>query len=366
MHDDYIGRQIGRATRTLFLFAALPMAAVVLTGIQSHRFLANLVQGPIPMSWAELQAVSDPQTLRRYNVSVDGDEMIPTNFQKVRQTRASDTNKVTKVEVEQRFSILTVGDRHMLVSSTAPLLSAHLRGGLVPIPIEVREHVLSPLERKNPKIAGSFLPTMLDTAEFSSDAWILPACGLLLVILAGWGIIKCAQWSSNPAGHPVARELQKRGDFNILRGRIDAEVRAENAHDQGTIVTTTWLLHPWPFGLKVRALGEIAWAYKLIVKRRVNFIPAGKTYHARIGDRQGKRIEIQGKEATVDALLVKLGQRAPWIVAGFNQTIEAMYRKQRPQFLAEVDRRKAALKTEPATAITPEPQPKRSTPVGVA
>ena len=366
MHDDYVGRQIRRANRTLFLLAALPLTAAVLLGVQYHRFLASLLESPVSMSSTELRGVSDALLLRRYKVSVEGDQLIPTGFQKVRQTTASDTNRVTREEVEQRFSILTFGDRRLLVSSKDPLPGTQLKGGLVPIPLEVREHVLAPIGRENPDLAAAFLPVMLDTAEFSGEAWIIPVCGLVIALLAVWGMTKCAQWSSDPARHPIARELEKRGDFNILRGRIDTEVRTERASDSGALVTASWLLQPWPFGLKVRPLGEIAWAYKVIVKHRVNFIPAGKTYHARLWDRQGKLIDVQGKEANLDALLVKLNQRAPWVVTGFSPAIEALYRKQRSEFLAEVDKRKAALKADSAAPVKPQPPAKRPAPVGVA
>jgi hypothetical protein len=366
MHDDYIGRQIRRATRTLFLLSVLPVAAALLLGIQFHRFLGSLMQRPAAMSSAELQAVSNPELLRRYRVSLTAEQLFPTTFQKVKETRTEDTKQVTKVEVEQRFSILTFGDRCLLVSSKNPISDLQVRGGLVPIPLEVREHVLSQIEHENPEMAGTFLPMMLNTEEFSSESWIVPLCGLLLALLGGWGVIKCAQWSSNPAEHPIGRYLAKRGDFNVMCGRIDAEVRSEGGPDSGTLVTAAWLLHPWPFGLKVRALGEIAWAHKVIVRHRVNFIPAGKTYHAKIWDRQGKIMQVQGKEAILDALLGKLSQRAPWIVVGFSPAIEVLFRKRRSEFLAEVDKRKAALNAGPAMPAKPQPQAKSRVPVGVA
>jgi hypothetical protein len=366
MHDDYIGRHIRRATRAVFLLSALPVVAALLLGIQYHRFLGNLLQSPVAMTASELQDVSNPELLRRYRVALIGDQLFPTNFQKVRETRTEDTNQVSKVEVEQRFSILNLGNHNILVSSTDPVTDVQIRGALVPIPQDVREYVLSKIEHKRPEMAGTFLPMMLDTQEFASEAWILPICGLLPALLGVWGVIKSAQWSSNPADHPIGRYLQKRGNFDIMTGRIDAEVRSEGGSDSGTLVTASWLLHPWPFGLKVRALSELAWAHKVIVRHRVNFIPAGKTYHAKIFDRQGKLLQVQGKEANLDALLGKLSQRAPWIVVGFSPAIEALFKKRRPEFLAEVDKRKAALNAGSASAAKPQPQAKKPVPVGVA
>jgi hypothetical protein len=367
MQDDYIGRQIDRATRSLFLLSIFPLIAVSLLGVQNRRFLVSLIHSPVPMSSAEIQQVSDPESLRRYNVSLIGDQLIPTKFQKVRETRDQHTNQVTRSEVEQRFSILTLGNKSLLVSSKNQISDTQLKGGLLPIPLEVRDHVLNAIERKKPELAGTFLPMMLDTETFSSDAWFVPTCGALLILLGFWGLITAARWSSNPAGHPIAKELQKRGEFNIVRGRIDAEVRAEGGSGSGTLITASWLLSPSLIGLKIRPLGEIAWAYKLVVRHRVNFIPVGKTVRAKIWDRQGKAIEVMAKEANVDALLTKINQRAPWVVMGFNAAIESMFKMNRPQFLAEVDKRKAALKAAPvAGPASPQPQAKRPTPVGVA
>src|SRR5438132_14114418 len=112
--DDYIGRQISRAIRTLLLLSIFPLIAVSLLGIQNRRFLVSLIQSPVPMSSPEVQQVSDPESLRRYNVSLIGDQLIPTKFQKVRETRDQSTNRVTRSEVEQRFSILAFGNKSLL------------------------------------------------------------------------------------------------------------------------------------------------------------------------------------------------------------------------------------------------------------
>jgi hypothetical protein len=179
------------------------------------------------------------------------------------------------------------------------------------------------------------------------------------------GIVIALRWSANPDQQPIARQLRKFGKFNIIRGRIDSEVRQEGGtKTSGPIVTSSWFLAPTAFTLRVRPLGEIAWAYQLTTTHRVNFVPAGKSYQAKIWDRQGRLISIQGKEQTVQTLLTRIGQKAPWVVLGFNAGLETLYKKQRPQFLAAVDQRKAALKAAPSEPSSPET--KKPMPVGVA
>jgi hypothetical protein len=68
----------------------------------------------------------------------------------------------------------------------------------------------------------------------------------------------------------------------------------------------------------------------------------------------------------LDVLLGKLSQRAPWIVVGFSPAIETLIKKRRSEFLAEVDKRKAAMNAGPAMPAKPQPQAKRPVPVGVA
>lgn len=365
MHDDYINNQMRRSTRNLLLFSALPFAIIVLLGVQNHRFLANLLKGSRPLSGSELLNIQDSEDLRQYNVSVNGDQLIPTTFQKVLRTKSSTTNQVTRTDVEQRFSILQIGDRYLLVSSKDPLSSPSLTGGLVAIPLEVREHVLGPIEKKNAMSDQAFLPFMLNTAEFSNGAWGWPVFGLLLGTLCATGIALSTQWSANPAQHPIAKQLRKYGEFNIIRGRIDSEVRLEgNLKASAPVVTSSWFLAPSPFTLQVRSLGELAWAYQLTTQHRVNFVPTGKSYQAKIYDRQGRLISIQAKEQIVQALLIKIGQKAPWVVLGFNAGLENLYKRQRDQFLAAVDQRKAALKAAPSES--PKPQAKKPEPVGVA
>jgi hypothetical protein len=364
VQDDYINNQMRRSTRNLLLFSAIPFAFIVLLGAQNYRFLANLLKSPRPISSSELFNIQDAGDLRQYNVSVSGDQLIPTTFQKVLQTKSSTTNQVTRTDVEQRFSILQIGDRYLLVSSQDPPSSASLTGGLVAIPLEVREHVLGPIEKKSAISDQAFLPFMLNTKEFTG-AWGWPVFGLLLGTLCATGIVLSTQWSANPAQHPIAKQLRKYGEFNIIRGRIDSEVRQEgNLKASAPLVTSSWFLAPSPFTLQVRPLGELAWAYQLTTQHRVNFVPTGKSYQAKIYDRQGRLIAIQAKEQAVQALLVKIGQKAPWVVLGFNAGLENLFKRQRDQFLAAVDQRKAALKA--ASSEAPKPQPKKPEPVGVA
>jgi hypothetical protein len=364
VQDDYIHNQMRRSTRNLLLFCAIPLAFLVLLGVQNYRFLANLLKGPRPVSSSELFNIQDSGDLRQYNVSVSGDELIPTTFQKVMQTKSSSTNQVTRTDVEQRFSILQIGDRYLLVSSKDPLSSTSLTGGLVAIPLEVREHVLGPIEKRKAISEQAFLPFMLNTTEFN-DSWGGLVFLLLLGTLCATGVVVSTQWSANSAQHPIAKQLRKYGEFNIIRGRIDSEVRQEgNLKASAPLVTSSWILAPSVFTLRVRPLGELAWAYQLTTQHRVNFVPTGKTFQAKIYDRQGRLIAIQAKEQAVQALLVKIGQKAPWVVLGFNAGLENLYKKQRDQFLAAVDQRKAALKAAPAES--PKPQPKKPEPVGVA
>jgi hypothetical protein len=209
VNDDYINNQMRRGTRNLFLFSAVPLVVVVLLGFQNHRFLANLLQGPRSLSGSELLHVQDSEDLPQYNVSVSGDQLIPTAFQKVRQTKSTSTNQVTRVDVQQRFSLLQFGDRYLLVSSVDPPSSASLAGGLIAIPLEVREHVLGPIETRKNISAQAFLPFMLNTSEFSRAAWWPPVFGLSLGILGAVGIVIALRWSANPDQQPIARQLRK-------------------------------------------------------------------------------------------------------------------------------------------------------------
>src|SRR5258708_33635480 len=136
--ENYMGGQISRAPGTFFLLSIFPPIAVSLLGAQNRRFLVSLIHSPVPMSSPEVQQVSDPESLPRYNVSLIGDQLIPTKFQKVRETRDQSTNRVTRSEVEQRFSILTLGNKSLLVSSKDQISDTQLKGGLVPIPADAR------------------------------------------------------------------------------------------------------------------------------------------------------------------------------------------------------------------------------------
>ncbi len=366
MFDDYIGRQIRQATRSLLILSLVPILAAAVAAVSYQRFLGSLLHGPVQMSAQDLVAVSDPESLSRYNVALNGDQLFSTGFQKLAEGESSSGKADSNKKVAERISVLTFGDRRLLVVSEARPTSTQLRGALGAISPEIRAQVLSKLIAESPESASIYLPMMLDTREFTSDAWTYPVLGVVAVLLGAWGVIVCLRWQSNPDSHPIHTGLRKFGDPMLIRGRIDGEARAENAKDSGATVTANWFLSPSPFGLHLRPLTDIVWAHKLVITHRVNFVPTGKTHHAKVYDRQGKAIQFQANEQAVDALLVKLSQRAPWVIMGYSGPIENMFKKQRLQFLAEVDKRKAALKAAPSEAPKAQTQFKKREPVGVA
>jgi len=87
-------------------------------------------------------------------------------------------------------------------------------------------------------------------------------------------------------------------------------------------------------------LENLAWVYKKVVTRRSYGIPVGKTVSAVICDRNGKEINIVAKEYQVDQLLTSIAERAPWVVAGFNEDLLQLWLRERSRFVEEVDQRR--------------------------
>ncbi len=348
MWQGYFGRQIRRANRNLLMANTLLLFGLLLVTGMSWRYLYNFFSGPFFVDANELVSVPNPNWLRKYFVNVHGERSISTGARQVTRKNGSET-------VNAYYLALVVKDRLLLVKTPAADRATDFTGGLVDIPGDAQASIVARLEQKYPELKGRFLPMMLDATGFrDSGYWGLAIC-VPLFLLAIWNLSKGLVRSSNPQAHPIAKALKRYGEPTVVAMRIESELRAEGmSGDPGSAyVTRSWFVYPTTYGVAIAQLGDIAWAYKKITRHSVNFIPTGKTYEVMVWDRSGKSISISGKQDRVELVLLSLAKRAPWVVFGFNKQLEQLWKKSRAEFLAAVDKRKAAPPVAAAAAEKP-------------
>lgn len=86
---------------------------------------------------------------------------------------------------------------------------------------------------------------------------------------------------------------------------------------------------------------DILWAYQTTTQHRTNGIPTGKTYSVRIRKADGKDIQFKLKnEAACQEALAYIGKTMPYVILGYDDSLENMYNKNRSEMINTVAQRR--------------------------
>lgn len=302
----------------------------------------NFAFGPFPIENSDLAAISSPDQPKRYFLKVQGEELFSTGMREV------DAGNHDNVHAE--IVALTVGNRLLLVKSPAGKHELLYTGTLEAVPAEVQNGVFSQAQKAPEAMKAAVLPFMLNATGFrTTDNWLAALGGILIggigLFLTGLAIRRIML----PDGHPLLGKLEKYGSLQDVRMRIDSEMRSEGGGEQfGTMrITSNWLIHAAAYKTDVMASRDILWAYPKITKHYHSGIPTGKTYSAILRDSKGQSVEVSGKKDSVPKLLESVQRRMPWVLIGYDKQLEALWLKEKQQFVQLIEQRRAKL--SPAT-----------------
>lgn len=337
--DDFISAQIRRTNRNLLLMGGALIIAVGAVVGACWRDSYNFIFGPFPMSNAELTSIWNPAVPKHYFVKVHGQESYATGAQAVAE------NNHDRVLAE--FVALSVDNRLLLVKTPTDNHQVEFTGTLTAVPEQLQNGLFHRWDEKHPDRKGAFLPLMLDaTGNFRGQDNILLAFagfffgggGLLLAGISLWRRM-------NPEKHPLLKKLAQYGPVQDVQMRIDSTVRAEGGGEKfGSLqITSNWLINAAAYTTSVMAISDVIWAYPKITKHYHSGIPTGKSYSAIIRDNKGQSVEVSGKKDSVPKLLASLQQRMPWILIGFSQELDTLWRKEKPKFMQMIQQRRASL-----------------------
>lgn len=335
MTTSIVHSAIRRSNRNqLILCAVIVLLLIGLTALNA-RYLYNFFAGPVTIDRETLLATDDPSALQRYWVNVEGDDVADTGYQQVSRNTKTGSETVTGA-----YMALLVDQRILLVKAQNDASVTKFTGYLEPLPSDIRADVIGDMEREAPKLRGAFLPYMLNTAGFRDGGYVALAIGIPLFGLCVFGIIRALRRSSDPLTHPIMRALSRFGLPAEVAGQIDAELQAEHIKVDRLHLTPNWLVQALPSSLAATRIDDIVWAYKQVTQRRVNGVPAGKTYTAQIWDRHGVCITVASSEAFVNQAIEAAARRAPWMLAGYDAELEKAWKSNRAAVLATVDQRR--------------------------
>jgi hypothetical protein len=339
MYDDFIGRQIQRTNRNLFVLGLTFLGVIAIVCASTWRDTHNVLFGPFAADAQQLASIADPNAVPRYYLKIQADSASSAEFQEV-----NSHNRVTA-----EVMVLAVGDRLLLAKTPSTTDQLSFKGTIGPVPSELRDGIINLWDQKHPEARGAFLPYMLDATGIWNSDTICSAALELIIGIIGLAFVGIAlyRWAQ-PAKHPLLKRLQTYGLLNDVRMRIDSELRSEGGGERfGKFlhITSNWVVQAPPYKTDVMQTRDVIWAYEKVTQQRHNGVPVRKIYSAILRDSKGRSMEVTGKRDSVPVLLQSLQRRMPWILVGFSKDLETLWKKQRPQFFQMMEQRRAKLAT---------------------
>ena len=346
MTDGFLSAAVRRLARNFILAGSIGLAVVVGFFWLEGRYLYNFFHGPFPIDRAAVLSMRDADSRRQYFVTLWGDEIVDTGCEEV----------TTEYFITTHSPILALrlGDRLLLVKASDRASVTTFSGALSAIPADMNAGVVQPIYQKHPELNGRFLPLMLDATSFRRDGYFGMTFGILLGGLWIWMLVCGFRWRAEPATHSAYKKLARLGSPQQLEMDLDAQFRSCGGGEKlgSARLAPQWLVNQRAFSLSVMRAADVIWAYPRVVKHYHGFIPTGKTFSLVVYDRTGAMTEIAVKKKTSAAALQSLRARATNAIFGYNDALIRLWRKNRPQFIQQVDSQIA--KARQATASAPQ------------
>jgi hypothetical protein len=225
---------------------------------------------------------------------------------------------------------------------------------LVALPDDVRRDVISPVEAEMAQRGGEplvILPVMLDATPFRTTGWVGLAFFVPLAALGFWNIVRGVRRLANPERSPLARGLLRYGDPATVAEQVERECRADGHAQFGpATVTKNWLVYAAGTRLQLVRLGDLAWVYKAVTRHATNGVPTRTTFAAILCDLNGNKVTVPLAEALTDPLLIAVNKRVPWVLVGYDRSLDGQWKANPADLAAILDQRRQqivdAIRTE--------------------
>jgi hypothetical protein len=182
------------------------------------------------------------------------------------------------------------------------------------------------------------LPYFLETgvSEASMVLWCL---AVPPAVLALWNLGKWFQRSNEPESHPFLETIRNQG-FGVLDA-VEQDI-SQGRDFLNLTLGASWLLRRGFFNPELASLEDVVWAF-------IRDHNAGYLFYAQpvVQLRNGKSLagDMTAKTGKAAEFLEALSQNAPWVIQGENDALSKLWKKDRDDFVAQVDQRRSVLKT---------------------
>ena len=334
---NWMENKIRRASTMRIVLAVVVLVGVIGGLAANARYFKNYFKGAYAIPQSELFAAPSADALPRYWVKLNADEMIETGFQEITVRKKHGVERSRSVSAT--YYVAAIGDRYLLVKAHDDKPLTALEGYLKAPSGKVDQQFFN--DPDIAKIRGQFLPMMLDTENFKSDGQL--GMGVAAIAALGaliFGGIALGRYR-NPGAHPAMKKLAAWGNPEDVAAAIESELNSGNTLKmKGFTFTPNYLVREQAMHFDVESLEEVLWAYKHVLSKKMYYvIPAGKTISVKLNTLR-HTTEVIGKEEDVDAVLNFFANYRPWVLVGYSDELEKMYKKKRGEFAALVKQRR--------------------------
>ncbi len=140
MFSSFVEGQIRRTNRNLLLTNALLVLGVLAALALTNRYWYNFVAGPFPTDQQTVLATTDADTVRRYYLTLTGDEVIDPDWREV-TVQKSRSGSVTSRKITAQYLALALGDRLLLVKNPTASTATTYTGKLVALPADIKAEI---------------------------------------------------------------------------------------------------------------------------------------------------------------------------------------------------------------------------------
>ncbi len=161
--------------------------------------------------------------------------------------------------------------------------------------------------------------------------------GILAVVFFVWGLpaLRCLV---DIARHQAVKRAALWGDPMSLSIEMENEYQNPQMKKRKTRLSNRYIFRAGYFNFDVIRIADIVWAYKKVMKKRLNFIiPMGKDYEA-IFVALGGNMECMGPQKFVDESLEFVAARNPGALYGYTEELARLF-QQDPGGFAEMVRK---------------------------
>ena len=345
MHEKYILSCIKRTNRNLMIVSLLIFIVVVITVSFSANYLYNVFLGPFDIDTNTLTSITNTDSLQKYYVTVNAEDSLETGLSYVRETIDERTKKVKSTSYDSDYLLLLVGEKALVAKvpyGTKP--GKIFSGALAELPSDV-EYELTQIAKEqgiaDQDFKNRLLPVMLDVNDFKTAGYVEVTILLILLLIVLFCVISFMKSSTDMYRHSIFKKLALYGEVEAVENEINNAFSSPNTKIIGKVtVAGPWISIKKAFSTQFVKSDDVLWIYKKITKHSYNFIPTGKSYELLVYFRNKSVSVVKMKEKHVDSAIDSIYQVAPWVVVGYSDDINSIWKKQFDTFVSEVESRK--------------------------